>query len=123
MLRLFSDNILLLLEPKPTETKGGIQLVHLEKKTRHSRPARVIATGPGYYKPTGAFVPMSDHVKPGDRVLVDELAGEQQDYRLDMYKPRLNKGTQFSEWANERGEYRIVRLDECDAVIGEEVAA
>jgi hypothetical protein len=57
---------------------------------------------------------VANEVQPGDRVIVDALAG--QNYALDLSVPRHNKSTQFQELFGERGEFRIVREQEILAV-------
>lgn len=114
----YQDNVILVLEPKPTETESGIALVHSGgNRARESRTARVIRSGPGYHKKCcGGFVP--NEVKEGDRVIVDALCG--QNYDLDFSAPRYNKSAEFQELVGERGEFRIVRADEILAVVGQD---
>lgn len=129
MIRPTADNVLIVLEPLPTQSAGGLALVNLKNPKDHvrgSRTARVVATGPGYYRasrclladrtytePTGVFVP--NHVKPGDRVIVDSNPG--QDYRLDISIPRTNVNAEFVELLGIKAEFRIVREQEIYAVI------
>jgi co-chaperonin GroES (HSP10) len=131
-LRMYADNVLLALEPRPAETKGGIQLVHLEdrkKRSQEHRTAIVIASGPGHYKTRrvagtgtlgphteeqGAFIP--NETKPGMRVVIDAQAGE--DYALDPTAPRHNLPVEFTELLGEVREFRVVREQQVLAVIG-----
>lgn len=134
MIRLLSDNVLIELEPLPTESAGGIALVHAKgNRARASRTARVIASGPGYWysrrqrlaggqfsAPTEVFV--SNETKAGDRVVVDADPG--QDYKLDISTPRVNgNGTQFEQVAGSLGQYRVVRESEVYAILEEDAAA
>ena len=121
MFRAYADNVVLAFEPRDTETKSGIALVHSGKNgAREHRTARVVASGPGYWhrfgtsqRSTRVFIP--NEVKQGDRVIVDALAG--QDYRMDLSIPRHNKDQQFQELFGERGEFRIVREEEILGVL------
>lgn len=118
--RAYADNVLLALEPLPSESKGGIALVHGARKARDHRTALVIAAGPGHYKTRrvpasgalqghteeqGAFI--ATQVKPGERVVIDAAAGE--DYAFDVTAPRHNVPLEFQELIGERGEFRVVR--------------
>lgn len=116
----FADNVLLVMEPQPTETASGLAIVHTRGPgARESRTARVLESGPGYHKPCcGEFIP--NETKPGDRVLVDAMAG--QIYALDLTAPRHNKSSEFQELLGERGEFRLVREDEILAIIDDGVA-
>ena len=86
------------------------------KQAMGHRMATVIASGPGYYLPkpagcggtveTRAFVP--NQTQPGQRVIVDALAGNVWDGSLSA--PRHNQG---SDW----GERRIVRESEILAIL------
>ena len=116
-LQAYADNIVLVLEPKPTETASGLTLVHSGSRgARESRAARVLRSGKGYHRPCcGGFVP--NEVKEGDRVLVDAQCG--QNFDLDLTTPRHNKSAEFQELIGERGEFRVVRHDEVLAVIEE----
>lgn len=112
----YHDNVLIVLEPKEQVSSGGIHLVHKSgPKARGSRFARVIESGRGYPAPIGnAFV--ENTVKPGDRVLVDELAG--QSYDFDLSAPRHQEMAQeFPELFGERGEFRVVREGEILGVL------
>jgi co-chaperonin GroES (HSP10) len=134
MIRPLKDNVIIALEPKPTQTASGIQLVHDMKKVkaRESRTAIVLASGPGYYRPRpallgarvyheagSAFVP--NETRAGDRVIVDALAG--QNYDFDLSIPRTNVSPEFQELVGERGEFRIVREQEILGIIETESAA
>lgn len=132
-LRAFHDNVFLVLEPEPTMTASGLSIVRDGKKERlHGRVARVVASGPGYYRssrqmlanrtfsaPTQVFVP--NDVKPGDRVIVD--AASHQDYRLDLNIPRHNLSSEFKELLGEKGEFLAIRCEEILAVLEESPAA
>ncbi len=134
MIRPTQDNVLIVLEPLPTATASGIALVPNQSKVRAhgSRFARVIASGPGYYRPrktllgdrvyheaTDVLVP--NETQAGDRVLVDALAG--QNYDLDLTVPRTNKTSEFLELLGERGEFRIVREQEILGIVEENAVA
>lgn len=122
MIRPTQDNVIVALEPLPEMSETGA--IHLPQRSqsdrRQARIAVVLASGPGYYKRINlrearetnglaeeqyVFVP--NETKPGDRVLIDALAG--QDYNLDLDVPRHNKGADFLELLGERREFRIVR--------------
>ena len=133
MIRLLSDNVLIVLEPLPTQSAGGLALVNINgPKARASRTAKVIASGPGYWysrrqrigagqfsAPTEVFV--SNETKPGDRVIVDADAG--QDYRLDVNVPRTNgMAGAFDEVEGDHGKFRIVREHEIYAVLEDDEA-
>lgn len=134
MIRPTQDNVLIVLEPLPKETASGIAMVHdMSKVKAHaSRYARVIASGPGYYRPqrallagrvyteaTGVLVP--NETRPGDRVLVDALAG--QNYDFDLTAPRNNVGNEFVDLLDGRpGDYRIVREQEILGIVYEDEA-
>jgi hypothetical protein len=126
MIRPRADNVILILDPANTVTKsaGGVHLVSNSGKqtARGSRWATVYASGPGYWLPSkrklagrdftvpsDVFVP--NETRPGDRVLIDADAG--QDYRMDISIPRHNVGHDFEELCGAKGEFRIVREDEC----------
>lgn len=129
MIRPTSDNVLIVLEPLPTESAGGLTLVNLKDPRAHaraSRTARVIAVGPGYWKttrrllgnrtytePTEVFVPTE--VVAGDRVIVDANPG--QDYRLDINIPRQNINAEFVELLGMKAEFRVCREQEIYAVL------
>ncbi len=116
-LRAYADNVVLVLEPEPTETVSGIAMVRQRGPgARYSRTARVVSSGPGYWDERRlCFIP--NEVKAGERVVVDALAG--QNYELDLTAPRHNKPTEFQELCGERGEFRIVREQEILAVIAD----
>ena len=127
-MRAYADNVVLAFEPRETETKSGLSIVHSGKSgAREHRIARVVQSGPGYWTRMGnrdargmyatgwrdVFVPNT--VKPGERVIVDALAG--QDYAMDLSVPRHNKSQQFQELFGDRGEFRIVREEEILGVV------
>lgn len=128
--RMLQDNVLIRLDPPENVSRGGVHLPENRQRPggRESRTATVLAVGPGYYQGcrecgcTSVFV--RTELKPGDRVVVDALAG--QDYVLDVSVPRHNKGADFLRLLDERGEFRIAREGEILAVIddaGERVEA
>lgn len=114
--RAYQDNVVIALDPLQRETESGLAIV--ETKAKH-RTARVLMSGPGYYgpptykNPRGLF--HANEVKPGDRVIVDALAG--QNYQLDLNASRQNQAQEFQELLGERGEFRIVREEEILGVI------
>lgn len=127
------DNVLIILEPEPAETRSGLAIVRTRgPSARHSRTARVIASGPGYYgrstylNPTGLFYP--NELKPGDRVLVDSLAGNNWDWDVGD-TPRNNGADTAVPWLaavallGEKVEARIIRESEALAVLEECVVA
>ncbi len=119
------DNVLIELEPLETRTASGVILADFEyedgenkkgrtkKRNAPTRFAKVLAVGNGHFpgcKHCGnvknTFIPTT--VKPGDRVLVPGLAGE--DYSMDISAPRHHKAHHnFAEIGEVRGELRIVR--------------
>jgi co-chaperonin GroES (HSP10) len=115
-MRCYADNVQIELEPLATMSAGGLHLPQQSRAgARGSRFARVIASGPGHFRQRnagcrgtqdGVFVP--NETKPGDRVLVDALAGQAWDG--DHQRPRHNVGGDF-------GDIRIVREDEILAII------
>lgn len=117
--RCYADNVLLELEPLETETKSGLSIVQHSRSKRGIRTGIVRDSGPGYWgrpthaAPGGVWHP--NEVKPGDRVIVDALAG--QDYTLDLNAPRQNKGAEWQALHGERGDFRMVRHDEIAAVV------
>lgn len=123
VLRCYSDNVLIELEPLATETTSGLALVHTRAPgAREHRFARVIASGPGHKRPCcGAFVP--NETKPGDRVVVDALAGDRMKYDFDVSAPRQNKQGDITSLLGERGCYRVVREEEILAIFEPEAQA
>ncbi len=118
--RPYHDNVVIVLDQQPTETKSGIAMVHTRPAgVREHRTARVVASGPGYYTKLGALI--ANTVKAGDRVLVDALCG--QNYAMDLTVPRHTKTSEFQELFGERGEFRIVREQEILAVLEDEAQA
>ena len=109
-IRAYADNVILEWVPEPKVSSGGLFLPD-NRREEQTRKARVIASGPGYYRDNGFGRLVPNEVKPGDVVLVDRKAG--QNYALDVYKPRTH--------AHEAvyGEGRIVRHDEILAVVVE----
>jgi len=120
-LKAYADNVILLLEPEPT--KIGSFWIAPKQNVRGSRTARVLSSGPGYHRepsysnPQGVFI--ENQVKPGDRVIVDALAG--QNYQLDLSVPRHNKDQEFKDLLGDKGEFRIVREAEILALIDDDV--
>lgn len=113
--RAYQDNVLIRFERQPEMSSSG--LLHLpQTREEKTRTAEVMAVGPGYTNRGGHFVPTQ--TKVGDRVVVDARAG--QNYDLDLSVPRHNKP---AEWADERGEFRIIREDEILAVLDAAEAA
>ncbi len=114
--RAYADNVVIEIEPLEQQTASGLSIVHGSKKgARDFRRARVVASGPGYWKLFGTatrsnrvFIPNETRV--GDTVIVDALAG--QDYAMDLSVPRHNKSAEFQELFGDRGEFRIVREEE-----------
>jgi len=132
MIRPLQDNVIIVIEPLPNMSAGGLHIVQSSgPKAKASRWARVIASGPGYYRQVqcrlgdrkytepGPFVP--NETRPGDRVIVDELAGH--DYALDLHIPRGNVGADFDELVGEKGRFRIVREDEIHLIERDEAQA
>lgn len=117
-LKAYADNVIIVLEPLPARSSGGIHLVHGGPKAQAGRWATVLASGPGYWKRAykcpdcghDKSIFVENHVKPGDRVFIHELAG--QDFALDISAPRHNKDQVFQELCGDRGEFRIVRESE-----------
>lgn len=110
--RPYEDNVLIRLEPLPDKSESGlVHVVQREARRRGTRTAVVVAVGPGtrgipcFSHPQGALLPML--TRPGDRVLVDALAGQGWDPRVDRRVPRHN-GTK-GELALGPAEYRVVR--------------
>ena len=123
MIRPHKDNVLIELEPLATATASGLALVHTRAPgAREHRFARVVASGTGYKRPCcGAFVP--NETKPGDRVIVDALAGDRMKYDFDISAPRQNKDGDIDHLLGERGAWRIVREEEILAIVQEEAVA
>ena len=126
--RAYADNVVLALEPRPTQTASGLHTPHSgESGAREHRIARVVQSGPGYWTRMGKRdargmyatgwrdVFVANTVKPGDRVIVDALAG--QDYAMDLTIPRHNKSQEFQVLFGDRGEFRIVREEEILGVL------
>jgi co-chaperonin GroES (HSP10) len=111
-IRAYADNVILEWVPEPDLAPDGIIFMPQNRKPEKTRKARVIASGPGYFRDGGhgAFIP--NEVCAGDIVLVDRQAG--QNYSLDLYKPRVNATEAVY------GEGRIVRHDEILGVVEEE---
>ena len=117
-MRPYADNVLIQLEPLPTLSAGGLHLPQQSRAgARGSRFAKVLESGNGHYRQVRdgangtrdqAFIP--NETKPGDRVLVDAMAG--QAWEADMSMPRHNKGGDF-------GDTRIVRESEILAILEE----
>lgn len=113
--RAYQDNVVLRFEERAKVTASGLHLPDTRQGDK-TREAVVMAVGPGHTNRGGHLVPTS--VQVGDRVVVDARAG--QNYDLDLSVPRHNKPT---EWADERGEFRIVREEEILAVLESAEAA
>lgn len=109
-IRAYADNVVLEWVPEPEMAPDGIIFMPKTMKPPKTRKARVIASGPGYFRDNGhgAFIP--NEVCAGDVVLVDYQAG--QNYDLDNYRPRVNSESVY-------GEGRVVRHDEILAVLEE----
>ena len=128
--RPLADNVLIVLEPEPAETSSGLAIVRTRGPgAKHSRTARVVASGPGYLgrttymHPGGLFHP--NELKPGDRILVDALAGNNWDW--DISAPR-NNGVDTTvpffdsrRLMGDKVEARIIREAEALAIIEAEV--
>lgn len=110
----YADNVWLRLLPLETVSKSGlVHLVEGERKVKGTRRATVLGSGPGYTTRSAAFI--ANETRPGDTVYVDALAG--QDWRFDFDPPRHHdKAIEFDSLANERGEYRVVREQEIQAI-------
>lgn len=111
-IRAVQDNVILRFLPPPTKAPGGLLFIPDTTRPEPTTRAEVVAVGPGYYRDSGhgRFIPTT--VRPGEIVLVERRAG--QDYALDINVPRTNKET---GWADEHGNFRVVREDEILAVI------
>lgn len=131
MIRAYADNVIIRLEEQAKETRSGIAIVRSGKPgTRGHRTAIVVAVGPGHYVgcrscggERGHFEPTS--VRVGERVVVDELAGDKMKWDWDNSAVRQNENPEMDSLLGERGEYRIVREAEILAVVeaGAEIAA
>lgn len=118
--RAYADNVIIRLEPLETTTASGLAVVRSRAtESKGTRTAVVLASGPGHTTRQGKFIP--NETRPGQRVLVDAMAG--QDYSLDLEAPRSNASAQypdassFSSLLGQKGEYRIVREDEILGVL------
>jgi len=125
--RAYADNVIIVFEPPPDKSRSGLVDVVTKVKNRGVRTARVIASGPGHYLAVkrkgshtlceftedGGFIP--NETKPGDRVVVDAIDG--QDYALDVSIPRHNKNADFQELLGERGQFRVVREESIMLII------
>lgn len=124
---MLEDNILVVLEPEPTETASGIAIVHTRAPgAKEHRVARVLAVGPGHYpgcKSCGGqrstFVPTS--LVAGDRILVTATCGAKWDF--DVSSVRQNEHPEFDSILGERGNFRVIREAEALAVLSEEARA
>ena len=127
MIRMVQDNVLVRLEPPPSETASGIAIVHTRAAgARENRAALVLAVGPGHHHgckscggPRGTFIPTT--LVAGDRILVDATAGQR--YALDVSAVRTRPATEFDEMLGERGDYRVIRESEALAVLESEAQA
>lgn len=115
MIRAYMDNVILKLDPLEKQTDSGIVIQDQTSLSGH-RMATVVASGPGYHTPKDVFIP--NESRPGDRVLIHKLAG--QNYELDFTVPRHNKSQEFQELLGESGEFRIVREQEILAFVDED---
>lgn len=122
MIRCYSDNVLLKLEPLSTVSASGLALVHTRAPgAREHRYAKVLASGPGYFTRLGALVPNT--VKEGDRVIVDALAGDRVKWDFDLSAPRQNAMPEMDHLLGERGAYRCVREQEILCVVDSDEVA
>ena len=122
MIKPYGDNVLVRLEPLPTVSESGLALVHTRAPgAREHRTAVVLASGPGYFTRLGALVPNT--VKPGDRVVVDAMAGDRVKWDMDLSAPRQNAIPEMDHLLGERGAFRVVRESEILAVVQEEAVA
>lgn len=112
-MRAYMDNVIVRILPRETMSRGGL---HIPDTVTHSTKAtvlaEVLASGPGWRQRNGRGPLVPNQTKPGDVVLIDALAG--QDFAYDLNCPRQNKA---ADWADERGEFRIVREDEIHGVV------
>ena len=114
--RMYSDNVMVELEPLEKVSAGGIHLPDQTYRTaRGSVYGKVLASGPGYHRQVkdgangsrdGAFVP--NETRPGDRVLLPATAGDT--YAGELSVPRHNVNQSF-------GQVRIVRESEILAIL------
>lgn len=112
----YRDNVFIRLDPPATATASGLVLVPSRPGAKEHRTATVLKSGPGYKRPCcGVFIP--NETKPGDRVIVEAMAGDRLDYSLDISEPRRNKIPDFESMDGERGEYRVVRDSEVLAIL------
>lgn len=126
-LRMVQDNVLILMDPPESKTASGLHIVHTRAPgAREHRTATVYAVGSGHHDgckacggPRGAFIPTQ--LKPGDRIIVDAVAGQK--YDLDVSAVRTRPKTEFEEIAGQRGDWRVIRESEALCVIEEEQAA
>ena len=126
-IRMLSDNALIRLDPPPSETASGIQLVHTRAPgVREHREAVVIAVGPGHHpgckscggqKPT--FIPTT--LRPGDRIVVDATAGNKWDW--DVSSIRHNEKADFDSMLGERADFRVIREAEAHCILEDEAKA
>jgi co-chaperonin GroES (HSP10) len=122
VIKPYADNCVIELEPLPTVSESGLALVHTRAPgAREHRTARVLASGPGYFTRLGALVPNT--VKPGDRVVVDAMAGDRVKWDMDLTAPRQNAIPEMDHLLGERGAFRVVRESEILAVVQEEAVA
>ena len=127
MIRMLEDNVLIVLEPAPTETASGIAMVHTRAPgAKEHRTARVLSVGPGHHpgcKSCGGqrstFIPTT--LAPGDRVLVTATCGHKYDF--DVSSVRQNLGAEFDSMLGERGDHRVIREAEALAVLEDEQVA
>ena len=110
MIRCYADNLAVVFEPEAKLSAGGLHIPDQAKRDA-ARWAQVMAVGPGHTNHRGVLIPTT--VKAGQFVLVDRLAG--QDYAWDLNVPRQNK--KGCGWEEEGREWRMVREDECIAVM------
>ena len=121
MIRMVADNVLIVLEPTPTETASGIAMVHTRAPgAKEHRTARVLSVGPGHHpgcKSCGgqrsAFIPTT--LAAGDRVLVTATCGHKYDF--DVSSVRQNLGAEFDSMLGERGDHRVIREAEALALL------
>lgn len=108
------DNVIVRLLPRETKTPGGLFIPDTAKgpNAKQTVMAEVVASGPGWRMRNGRGPLVPNETRPGDIVMIDALAG--QDYKLDLNVPRQNKG---ADWADDAGEFRIVREDEIHGVV------